>query len=109
MVKRVHAEVKEVTVVSTIKFFGYESRESGKTTGSDLAVKFEIPPDTDEDSLKAFMLEVKWELDHTLLEMEVARGSVTRRQFKTLSSQLETNYTALLEDFEGDEEDGDDD
>lgn len=87
----VKTKLKEITITSSLS-------PPGSDTQSSVSFKFDVDYTTNHRSVRKFLLEQKWNLDHILLEMENARGGLSDVEFDKMRGQLENRYVDLLED-----------
>lgn len=92
---------KNITIESNVKFFGLDS---GVSSGSTIAVEFEIPDGLEAADLRRAALEEKERLDLLTLTMELARGAIERNAYESRKKTLKVYYDKLLNRVKDDEE-----
>lgn len=85
---------KTVTIGSDLKFYGDSSFRgvSGSSSGSSVSVTYEIPPGVSKEELESLVYGLKLDLDQTVLDMEVRRGSVPKRAASEMEDHLIDSY-----------------
>lgn len=84
---------RNITIESSTKFFGLDS---GSSTGSTVAVEFDIPEGLEAADLRRATLEEKERLDLLTLTMELARGAIDNDAFERRKARIKAYYDKLL-------------
>jgi len=90
-----------VSLGSSLKFF---SKERGVSSGSEITISYELPPDTSDLDFNLILTREKERLDLLVLGAEFVRSSISQDDFATRKLAIKRTYEKIRADLQSNSE-----